>query len=685
MNSSFPSISVIVASYRGVERLPRLLESLDAQTLDRNEWEVLFVCNGLDDGTVRLLEEWQEDSTVITRVLSTPDTGAGLARNLGLAASRGRFITFVDDDDWIEPHYLEVGLRHSSDNSVVLLEIKDETDGELDEANALNVRRRLLEGTNVPLASTAWVLGFNACKLVPAGVMKCWRYKEALTSGEDVAFFANLLRYPGLTLEIPKNEDAAAYVRTIRADSVSRPARGFDFNVAQRLDVIASLQDIPVPEDALAARKSLESSQFQFVTDWLRDHEGDVSAAAKHGLSVGAADLDWKRAHSQKARRLVFSYCFPPFADPAANVVAKRIAQREEVVDVISGDMSAVRAVDPSTSLLVDPWIQNHYVVSGYPSFSSWPAIAAFGRKAAKRAAQGDYATVYSRALWSGSHVAGALYKIKKPHVTWEAEFSDPMRWGVRGEPRLGGPASGRIARRLRKSIEAAGWGAELRNSVDDHFALTELVTLCLADEVIFTNRNQLEVILGPYSAEFAEAVRAKATIQPQPLPPQEAYIAKVRDLGLALEKLNLAYFGNFYANRGLSDFAEAVNALPQDMYSKIVLHVFAAEANDPVLQQLVETGNAVVHNALNYLEFLAACKQFDILVVVDAATRGTGYPVNPFLPSKLSDYLGAGTPIWAMVEPGSTLAETSVDFVSELGNSRDAAQQLVQMVKSRG
>ncbi len=685
MTRSFPTVSVIVPTHCGAKRLPRLLDALDAQTLDHKAWEALFVSNGPDDGSIRLLEKWKRDTGVAARILSTPETGAGVARNLGLAAARGRFITFVDDDDWIEPRFLEVGVRHASDNSVVLLEIKDERHSGVDAYNALNVRRRLIEGSNLPLTSAAWALGFNACKFVPSALMKRWRYKETLASGEDVAFFANLLRYPGLTLEVPKDESSAAYVRVIRPDSVSRPASGFEFNVAQRLDVIFTLQGIPVPESAKKARKSLESSQFSFVAAWLREHPEDLGRAAKYALSAGVADIDWKRAQPQKAKRLIISYCFPPFADPAANVVAKRIAEREEVVDVICGDMSAVRGVDLSTNLLVDPWVQNLHVVNGYPSFLSWPAIAAFGRKAASHAAKGEYTEVYSRALWTGSHVAGALLKLKKPEVTWEAEFSDPLRWGVSGDQRQGGQASGRIARQLRRGIVTAGWGHELEMAVDDHFALTELATLCLADEITFMNQNQMDIILDSYSEPFREAIGRKSTIRPQPVPPREAYTAQEPDFSLIPGKLNLAYFGNFYANRGLGDFASAIRQLPDEKAKAIVLHVFTAKTEDSVLQQLVDAGYVIVHRILNYLEFLAACRRFDILVVVDAKTEGTKYSANPFLPSKLSDYLGSKTPIWSMVEPGSTLAEYPTDFISRLGDPEGAAQQLLQMVRLRG
>lgn len=678
------SVSVVIPTHGGLERLPRLLESLDRQTLDRDCWEVVFVCNGVDDGSARLLLQWGDQSDIESRVLVTPEAGAGLARNLGIANARADVITFVDDDDWIEPRFVEVGLLNTTESSIALLPIKDETVSGVSDENSLNARRAMLAGSTVPVRDAVWTLGFNACKFVPAELLKRWRYRENLASGEDVAFFANLLRVPNLHLVIPQDDDDAAYVRVVREHSVSRRAQSFDFNVAQRLDVIAELRRIPVALEAEKALDSLVSSQFSFVAKWLGSRPEDLKEAANYSTAVGAYGLDWKHIPRRPAKRLVFSYCFPPFADPAANVVAKRVLERQEVVDVVSADMSPVRKLDHSTQLLVDPWIHRHVTVKGYPSFSSWPAIASFGQKAV-RAARGTYDTVYSRALWSGSHVAGALYKIKHPTVKWEAEFSDPMRWDAKGNPRPGGPASGRVARRLQRCIETAGWQSELHTCRDSHFALTELATLCMADQLLFTNQNQLNLILSSYSETFAESVYAKSSVQPQPVPPAEAYESAEVNLHLDRSKVNLAYFGNFYANRGLGDYAEAIGRLEPELAEKFVLHVFAVDVSGPVMGELIDSGRIVHHAPLNYLEFLSACKQFDALLVVDTATAGTTYSKNPFLPSKLADYIGAGTPVWSMIEPGSPLSEVSTSFVSKLDCPAQAAGELVQIAGLRG
>ena len=68
-------------------------------------------------------------------------------------------------------------------------------------------------------------------------------------------------------------------------------------------------------------------------------------------------------------------------------------------------------------------------------------------------------------------------------------------------------------------------------------------------------------------------------------------------------------------------------------------------------------------------LEFLNLTTRFDVLVVNDAETTAH-HRVNPYLPSKLADYVGSGTPVWAICEDGSELSEMEgIAYKSRLGD----------------
>lgn len=683
MRAYQPGVSIIVPTYKGVDRLPRVLASLEAQTLPATEWEVIVVHNGADDGSLSFLRNWQARSSISMRVFHVPEAGASSARNAGLAAVRFSYVTFLDDDDSLQPEFLATGLATADAETIALLPILDEhssPDGKATELlrGLLYTRIAGMRGQCIPLALAPWALGFNACKLVPARYLDRYRYDQSLRSGEDVAFFAQLLQHPELKIAVPSSFKASTYLRRMRSDSVSRKRQSFDFSVEQRLDVVAALQRISVDGPQREAADSLVRSQFRFVADYLEHQPEKRSKVASAALSRGVYELPWSNIDAKKPHHLVFSFCFPPFADPAANVVAKRIAEREQLVDVICADMSPVRQTDPSSLALVEPWLVRRGVVEVYPSFASWNLIAKFAQ-AAVRMAKGPYESVYSRALWTGSHVAGCLYKLKYPAVHWEAEFSDPLCFDAKGNRREGEISRNRVAVKLRRAIKQAGWG-EL--PIGSHFALTELATFLLADTLSFSNVNQLDAVLAPYPGTLQNFVREKTVIAPQPQPPKSAYSAVPARVNRRAHALNIGYFGSFYENRGLNELLAAASALGEGG-REIVLHVFT---NNPegVCDHIEQTGASIVveaYGTLPYLEFLNAATQCDVLLVVDADTRGSRYVRNPFLPSKVSDYAGAGVPIWAVVEPGSPLDGYATEYKSNLDDALGAARELARMI----
>lgn len=99
-----PLISVIVPIYNVEKYLPRCVDSLLGQRY-RN-LELLLVDDGSTDGSGALCEAYAARDARV-RVLHKPNGGLSDARNAGLAAARGEYLSFVDGDDWVSPYYLE--------------------------------------------------------------------------------------------------------------------------------------------------------------------------------------------------------------------------------------------------------------------------------------------------------------------------------------------------------------------------------------------------------------------------------------------------------------------------------------------------------------------------------------------------------------------------------------------------
>ena len=105
-------ISVIVPVYNVETYLEECLDSIQNQTY--TDLEVLLVNDGSTDGSQAICERYcQTDKRF--RLINQSNQGQSVARNTGVAASRGEFIAFVDSDDIILPNYLETLMHYMSD------------------------------------------------------------------------------------------------------------------------------------------------------------------------------------------------------------------------------------------------------------------------------------------------------------------------------------------------------------------------------------------------------------------------------------------------------------------------------------------------------------------------------------------------------------------------------------------
>nr|MBQ8252271.1 glycosyltransferase family 2 protein [Lachnospiraceae bacterium] len=94
-------VSVIVPVYRSEQTLERCVKSLLAQ--DYENIEILLIVDGPPDGSGILADELAKTDARI-RVINQVNQGVSRARNRGIAEARGRYIRFLDSDDYVGEH-----------------------------------------------------------------------------------------------------------------------------------------------------------------------------------------------------------------------------------------------------------------------------------------------------------------------------------------------------------------------------------------------------------------------------------------------------------------------------------------------------------------------------------------------------------------------------------------------------
>ena len=95
-----PQVSVIIPAYNGSRYIQQAVESVLHQTY--GNWELIIVDDGSTDNTRQVLQQYGEKLQYIYQ----DNQGVAAARNRGIALSRGKWLVFLDQDDYILPDKL---------------------------------------------------------------------------------------------------------------------------------------------------------------------------------------------------------------------------------------------------------------------------------------------------------------------------------------------------------------------------------------------------------------------------------------------------------------------------------------------------------------------------------------------------------------------------------------------------
>ena len=104
MSNHKPLISVIVPVYNVEQYLDKCLDSIINQTY--TNLEILLIDDGSPDNCPRKCDEWAEKDSRI-RVIHKENGGLSSARNTGLDNCTGKYVGFIDSDDWIDLNFFQ--------------------------------------------------------------------------------------------------------------------------------------------------------------------------------------------------------------------------------------------------------------------------------------------------------------------------------------------------------------------------------------------------------------------------------------------------------------------------------------------------------------------------------------------------------------------------------------------------
>lgn len=104
MSSYFPALSVIIPVHNTEKYLDSCLQSIQKQTY--TDYEVILIDDGSTDRSQELCQKYVK-SDLRFLYFFQENGGSTSARKKGLSFARGKYITYVDSDDWLDHDYLE--------------------------------------------------------------------------------------------------------------------------------------------------------------------------------------------------------------------------------------------------------------------------------------------------------------------------------------------------------------------------------------------------------------------------------------------------------------------------------------------------------------------------------------------------------------------------------------------------
>ena len=134
-------ISVLMLTYNREKLVGQAIECILVQTY--KDFEFIIVDNGSSDESGNIAERYAEKDSRI-KVIHRERGNIGAGRNTALAAVKGEYITFIDDDDITEPDYLEFLLNLITENGADI-SICGAADKAFDEKLVMTTEEALLE------------------------------------------------------------------------------------------------------------------------------------------------------------------------------------------------------------------------------------------------------------------------------------------------------------------------------------------------------------------------------------------------------------------------------------------------------------------------------------------------------------------------------------------------------------
>lgn len=238
-------ISVIIPSYKPGEYIFQCLNSLKNQTFPKDRFEIIIVLNGCDEPYRSQISDFVEENMkgFNVNVMQTDIASVSNARNIGIDNAKGRYITFLDDDDYLSECFLEKMFPIAEKGIIPMSNMTSfsDADGSVQPYYITAAFKHLYnKGVVAPLAARSY-LSVCVAKLLPKQLIGETRFNTNFKIAEDCVFMFTLSKD---IKEMQCSSEDAIYFRRIRECSALTSHRSYKTKIINGLKLILQYHKI---------------------------------------------------------------------------------------------------------------------------------------------------------------------------------------------------------------------------------------------------------------------------------------------------------------------------------------------------------------------------------------------------------------------------------------------------------
>ena len=190
-------VSVIVPVYNVEQYLPHCIDSILSQTFI--DFELLLIDDGSTDDSGKICDEYAEKDNRI-RVFHKENGGVSSARNRGLKEAKGKWVTFVDSDDWLNEKSLENYFTHNLQKDTLYIQQAKTVTGNVSEywpSKLPSIRICLNNHFDYNIMNAILLYGTPWGKLYNMEIIKVnsLTFDEHISLHEDHCFYFDYIRF----------------------------------------------------------------------------------------------------------------------------------------------------------------------------------------------------------------------------------------------------------------------------------------------------------------------------------------------------------------------------------------------------------------------------------------------------------------------------------------------------------